>query len=500
MPHPPLIESMLQADFYPHPTADIRLLQTHISWVILSGPFAYKIKKPVNFGFLDFSTLAKRQHFCEEELRLNRRLSPQLYLDVLAIGGEHHTAQLGATEGIVEYCIKMKQFGDDALLANHLNQGSIHAAWMDDLATDIAAFHRTAEQTETISAFGEPDYLMQHITSSLDSAASHPDSIEPTLIEDIEQRAAERIRALREVFAQRITQGHIRDCHGDLHPGNIALHQGRPMIFDCIEFSLEYRAIDTLSDAAFLAMDLDAHGRADLAFRFLSRYLEHSGDYEAMPLLALFLSYRAAVRGKVACLLAEDASISEAVKSSKLAEAAHYFTFASAYLSKPAQPACLHIVGGLSGSGKSHLSLLGCGLERAIIIRSDATRKRIAPQHPVLPLYGDAMHRLTYQAMFDAAAVLLKTDWPVILDATFLNPEERQNARELAAANNTPCRFIWLDVPEEKLRHNIRQRGLQGRDISDADITVLEGQLADYHRPDEQDILHLTSAATWPQQ
>jgi len=494
---------MLQADFYPHPTVDIRLLQTHISWVILSGPFAYKIKKPVDFGFLDFSTLTKRHHFCEEELRLNRRLSPQLYLDVLPIGGEHHAPQLGATKGVFEYCIKMQQFDDDALLANHLHRGIVDAAWMDDLAKDIAAFHRTAEQGEAISAFGEPEYLMQHITSCLDSAARHPESIEPILIADIGQRAAEHIRALRKVFARRIAQGHIRDCHGDLHPGNIALYQGRPMIFDCIEFSPEYRAIDTLSDAAFLVMDCDASGRADLAFRFLSRYLEHCGDYDAMPLLALFLAYRAAVRGKVACLLAEDASISDAMKSSKLAEATHYFTLASDYLNKPA-PACphaigLHAVGGLSGSGKSHLSLLGCGMERAIIIRSDATRKRIAPLHPDLPLYSDAMHRLTYQAMFDAAGEVLKAGWSVILDATFLSPDERQRARELAAATHVPCRFIWLDVPEEKLRHNVRQRGLQGLDVSDAGITVLEAQLADYVRPAESDMLLLNSANTWPE-
>ncbi|MDQ6966437.1 MAG: AAA family ATPase, partial [Mariprofundaceae bacterium] len=311
------------------------------------------------------------------------------------------------------------------------------------------------------------------------------------------------------VFTRRIAQGHIRDCHGDLHPGNIAVYQGRPRIFDCIEFNPEYRAIDTLSDAAFLVMGLEAHGYADLAFRFLSRYLEHSGDYDAIPLLSLFLCYRATVRGKVACLLAEDASISNAVKSSKLAEAAQYFTLASDYLNKPS-PACehvggqhivsLHAVGGLSGSGKSHLSLLGCGVEGAIIIRSDATRKRIAPQYSDLPLYSDAMHRLTYQAMFDAAAAVLKAGWAVILDATFLSADERQRARDLAAASNTPFRFIWLDVPEERLRHNVRQRGLQDRDISDADITVLEGQLANYHRPDEQDILYLTSADTWPQQ
>lgn len=497
MTHPPLIQAMLQDDFYPHDTDHIHLQQTHISWIILTGPFAYKVKKPVDFGFLDFSTLERRKHFCEQELQLNRRLAPGLYLDVLPIGAGQEAPELGGSQHIFEYCIKMIQFADNDLLESRLSANDFDAAWMDDLAGAIAAFHKHAKQSADIASFGAPDYLMQHIQASIDTAQRHPEAIDAALLQCIRRQAGQRIQQLHGLFSRRISQGRIRDCHGDLHLGNIALFRGRPTPFDCIEFNPEYRAIDTLSDAAFLLMDCDARGRADLAFRFLSRYLECNGDYAGMPLLPLFLSYRAGVRGKVACLLCEDASAGDAVKNGKLAEAVHHFTLAAHYL-RTSPPACLYAIGGLSGSGKSHLSLLGCGPARAVIIRTDATRKRIATLHPQLPLYSDAMHRLTYQTMFDAAAVVLQAGWSVILDATFLSPQERQRARAVAEAAGVPFRFLWLDIPEQDLHRNIRQRRLQGDDISDADLEVLQAQLAGYKRPAEDGIHFLTSADAWP--
>ncbi|OIQ01829.1 MAG: hypothetical protein AUK36_08915 [Zetaproteobacteria bacterium CG2_30_59_37] len=497
MPQPPLIQAMLLDDFYPHATDNIRLLQTHASWVVLTGPFAYKVKKPVDFGFLDFSTLEKRKHYCEEELRLNRQLAAELYLDVLPICHAHTGFKLGGSQAICDYCIKMRQFADGDLLDARLAAHSFDAVWMDELAECMAAFHKQAEQSTTISSYGAPGFLLQHIIASLDTGLRHPEAVDASLLESIRMQTIQRVQQMQELFAGRMAQGRIRDCHGDLHLGNIALFRGHPTPFDCIEFNPEYRAIDTLNDAAFLVMDCDAHGRADLSMRLLSRYLEHSGDYEGMPLLPLFLSYRAGVRGKVSCLFAEDGAITDKTRKLKLSEAAHYFRLAADYLLKPA-PACLYAVGGLSGSGKSRLSLLGCGPARAVIIRSDATRKRIAPQHPGLPLYSDTMHRLTYQAMFDAAAIVLRAGWPVILDATFLSSDERQHARELAEAAGVPFHFLWLDIPEADVRRNIKQRSALGSDISDAGIEVLQGQLANYERPSDKPMRFLTSADQWP--
>ena len=498
-PSPPLIQAMLREDFYSHPVDKIRLLQTHASWVLLTGPFAYKVKKPVNFGFLDFSTLEKRQHFCEEELRLNLRLAPDLYLDVLSISQEDRDFKLGGMQDICEYCVKMRQFNDADLLSERINTKTFDRAWMDILARNIADFHACAAQSPAINAFGAPCYLLSHIDASLNTALHHPEAINPESIHDLRRLCMQQTKLHAEGFEKRMRDKRIRDCHGDLHLGNIALYQDKPTVFDCIEFNPEYRAIDTLNDAAFLVMDCDARGHTDLAFRFLSRYLEFSGDYDGMPLLPLFLSYRAGVRGKVACLLAEDKAIEAPEKQHKLTEAARYFDLAASYLNDASSPS-LYAVGGLSGSGKSRLAQLGCGPARAVIIRSDATRKRIAAEHADLDLYGKAMNRLTYRTIFDAATSVLKAGWPVILDATFLSAEERQRARDIAKDAGVPFHFAWIDAPEEKLREHIQGRMQKGTNISDADLRVLDMQLAHYHVPDEPDIHILPSADAWPWQ
>jgi len=496
MTSPPLIQAMLREDFYPHTVRNIHLLQTHISWVLLTGTYAYKVKKPVNFGFLDFSSLEKRKHFCEEELHLNRRLAPALYLDVLPISRKGDGFKLGGSSNVCDWCVKMTQFADTDLLDARIRNNTFNPEWLDMLAHDVSAFHAQASQDAATSAFGAPGYLLRHIDASLNAALHHPEAIKPGNIHDLRRQCMVQTQRLAHIFEQRMADRRIRDCHGDLHLGNVALYQGRPTVFDCIEFNPEYRAIDTLNDAAFLVMDCDARGHVDLAFRFLSRYLECSGDYGGVALLPLFLSYRAGVRGKVACLLAEDKDIEIAGKQSKLREAAGYFDLAKAYLERPAEP-CLYAIGGLSGSGKSHLALIGCGKARAVIVRSDATRKRIAGQHPNLDLYGETMNHHTYQAMYDAASNLLAAGWPVILDATFLSPDERQRARDVARAAGVPFRFIWLDVPEEKLKEHIRHRQTNGKDISDAGLNVLDLQLADYRRPDDTDIRFLPSADAW---
>lgn len=253
--------------------------------------------------------------------------------------------------------------------------------------------------------------------------------------------------------------------------------------------------IDTMNDAAFLVMDCDARGRADLAYRFLSRYLEQTGDYDGLELLPLYLSYRAGVRGKVSCL-SVNTTLQQDEISDLYSAAGHYFTLAEQHLS-PAEPR-LFIIGGLSGSGKSRLALLGLKYEKAIIIRSDATRKRIARNHTDLPLYSVEMHRLTYQSMFSAATTAIKAGFSVILDATFLHPASRQTAVELAATLNTPLFFYWLDMDEEILKERVKQRIAENSDISDADLKVLEDQLNHYQRPDEPCIQFIRGSDSWP--
>jgi len=493
-----LIKAMQQADFYPHTVENINMLQTHAAWVFLTGKFAYKLKKPVDFGFLDFSTLAKRQYFCAEELRLNQRLAADVYLEVLPISENINGCfSLGDTNNIRDYCLKMVQFSQSDLLGERLQKERFAPQWMDKLAANIACFHEQSGTSADARRYGQKGILQQHINASLDIAARYLGRVIDKLpLQELRQRNKEQIEQHASLFSERIAAKHIRDCHGDLHLGNIALFHGQPLVFDCIEFNAEYRIIDTLNDAAFLVMDCQARGHPDLAFRFLSRYLEHSGDYAGMPLLPLFLSYRAGVRGKVACLLAEDAGTEENARQNKLDEAAHYFALAGEYLEKKTPH--LFAIGGLSGSGKSHLALQGCGIEGAVIIRSDATRKRIAEKHPDAPLYGEIMSKNTYQNMFDSAKWLLEAGFSVILDATFLRREFRQQARQIAAQTGVNFNMLWLDVPEKTLRRNIARRLNKENDISDAGLAVLERQLATYQRPQEDAIRFLSNATEWP--
>jgi len=489
---PEHIQAFLRPETYPQPVGAVDMIQTHASWVFLAGAFAYKFKKPVDFGFMDFSTLAKRHYFCRQELQLNRRFAPALYLDVLPVYQHGGAFSLRGPGEIVDYCLKMVRFEQSALLDQKLANGEMDAQWMDDLAGDVARFHvRVAVNHD--SHFDHAALLGEHINDNLSVAAQYTGSaIEPGTLERLRIFAATAMHEQQAALQQRQREHHIRHCHGDLHFRNITLIDGRPTLFDCIEFNDAYRIIDTMNDVAFLVMDCDAHTRPDLGMRFLSRYLEHSGDYAALALLPLYLFYRASVRGKVACILAAELP----PEQQQWQQARRYFNLASDY-TNTASPR-LFAIGGLSGSGKSHLALLGCGTERAIIIRTDATRQRIASHFPDLALYGTQMHTHTYTAMFEAARTALAAGFSVILDATFLHPDTRRQAHALADQCNVPLHFYWLDIATDTLRRNICQRQQAGRDISDADLSVLELQLAEFCRPEESWIQFLSSNEIWP--
>ncbi|MDX8405376.1 MAG: AAA family ATPase [Mariprofundus sp.] len=492
---PTLVQAFFRADCYPHPCSDIRMIQTHISWVFLAGNYAYKLKKPVDFGFLNFSTLAARKHFCEQELLLNRRLSPEIYLTVLPVYQHGSRFSLNPSDTIVDYCLKMIRFSQADLLEMRLQAGTFDARWLDILATDIARFHHD-QQSITSNQMDHSRLLADHIRTNLDVAATHiPAALDyPTWLQ-MDSYAGAALAELMPQIQQRQENGYVRRCHGDLHLRNITLLDGAPRVFDCIEFNDEFASIDTMSDVAFLVMDCDAHEHSELGMRFLSRYLEHTADYAGLALLKLFLFYRAGVRGKVACLLADELDDGDK-KSAALTEAHHYFTLADRYC-KPSSPR-LFAISGLSGSGKSYLALQGCGVEHAVIIRSDATRKRLAGDYPELELYSMAMTRHTYAAMLEAGREALAAGWSVILDAAFLRAQERAQVSKLAHACKTPMSFYWLNIKPETLRTRITRRQQQGTDISDADVAVLELQLANCQYPDEPWVEYLTSSDIWP--
>jgi len=496
MNHAPLpahIQALFLPEAYPHPTDKIEMIQTHISWVFLTGSYAYKLKKPLNLDFLDFSTLAKRKFYCEQELILNRRLSADIYLDVVPLVQSDNNFELGGAGKVLDYALKMCQFDQSGLLDQRLRHNQFDPVWMDLLAQDTAGLHAGQQST---AQFGHPYMLAEHIQTNLDIAEGYIGVVvDSNIFSELKRFARDALLQQKEMLISRQYNGFIRPCHGDLHLKNITLINNKPCIFDCIEFSDEFRIIDTMNDVAFLVMDCDAHGRADLGIRFLSRYLEHTGDYAGLSLLNLYLFYRATVRGKVSTLLALEFTDGNE-RQQHFEEARKYFELAAGYTrSKRAK---LFVIGGLSGSGKSHLALLGCGIERAIIIRSDAIRKRIVSDHPDLALYSREMHIHTYKAMFADARSALTAGFSVILDATFLHPAFRQQVYTLAQACGVAICFFWLDIERSVLEKQIKQRQAAANDISDADLRVLKLQLAEYKCPDEPWLEFLHSNNAWP--
>ncbi|MDT8376659.1 MAG: AAA family ATPase [Mariprofundaceae bacterium] len=505
-PLPAHVQAFTDSGFYPHPAADITMLQTHISWVFLAGAFAYKIKKPLNPGFLDFTTREKRLQACSAELSLNRRLAPDIYLQVLPVLQRGDAYILGSGleqhQEAIDYCLKMVRFDQRDLFDVRLTEAKFDPAWMDELATTIAGFHRHAESSPRISRFGGPGFLQRHIEANLEHAGrALPQDVPPPLLSGLKRESGVWLERCRSMIRQR-QERFVKNCHGDLHLKNITLFNNRPTPFDCIEFSDEFRMIDTMNDVAFLVMDCDSRNRSDLGYRFLSRYLEQSGDYDGLKLLPLYLSYRAGVRGKVSCLLlselADESGSGESASAALHHDIRHYYSMAAQYLTGTKKPE-LFIIGGLSGSGKSHLALLALRHTSAVIIRSDATRKRIAADHPDLPLYGEKMHRLTYRAMFDAAEKTLDAGFSVILDATFLSPASRERTAALGREKGVAWHFYWLDIEPETLRARVGRREADGRDVSDADLRVLQEQLAGYVRPAEPCIEFISDSSHWPQ-
>ena len=303
---PPHIRACYKPETYPHPVTDIKMIQTHASWVFLSGDFAYKFKKPVNFGFMDFSTLAKRKYYCEQELKLNRRLAPTLYLDVLPVYQHGDIYNFNASGKIVDYCLKMIRFRQSDLFDRKLLQNELEPKWMDQLAEYVARFHDQAE-INLNTDFDHASLLTSHLRDNLTMATEHVGLvIAPESLQSLSSFISTELTVKQELLKQRQSDRHVRHCHGDLHFRNITLVDDKPILFDCIEFNDAYRIIDTMNDVAFLVMDCDAHMRPDLGMRFLSRYLEYSGDYSGLALLPIYLLYRASVRGKVACILADE--------------------------------------------------------------------------------------------------------------------------------------------------------------------------------------------------
>ncbi|MCU1718760.1 AAA family ATPase [Pseudomonas sp. 5P_3.1_Bac2] len=478
-----LINALQNPALYPHPVEQFQVIETHISWVILTGPFAYKIKKPMNFGFLDFTSLKDRAHFCQEELRLNQRLTQGLYLEVLPITGSEDAPQLGGEGPAIEYALKMRQFPQSQLLSAVQARGELTSAHIDALAKQIADFHATTPAVPSSHVLASPTAIMAPMRQNFEQIrAMLSDAADLQQLEALEHWTEASYARLEPLLAKRAENGAIRECHGDIHLGNATLLDEQVVLFDCIEFNEPFRLIDIASDAAFLIMDLEDRGLKTHARRFLNAWLEHTGDYPALQLMNFYKAYRALVRAKVA--LFSLAHQTDAVqKAVTLRQYRNYANLAESYSAIPSR--LLAITHGVSAVGKSQVAMRLVEALGAIRLRSDVERKRLfGEQAPAQQgelhtgIYSAETSAATYAHLHQLASKILAAGYPVVIDATYLQLAQRQAAEHVAADSAAPFLILDCYAPDEVIAGWLQQRQAEGADPSDATIEVVRAQQA----------------------
>ncbi len=489
-----LLQALLDPAAYSHPAVGVAHLETHISHILLAGDYAYKIKKPLNLGFLDFTTLARREAACRDELRLNHRTAPELYLDCPPITGKPDSPRFGGSGPVLEWAVRMRRFDQDALLDRRLTAGRVTAAELDVLATLLAGFHAAATKAGANSRFGAPEAVL---APALDNFAELDRRLEApadrNLAVDLESWTRATFERLAPVFRARKAGGWVRECHGDLHLGNIVLSNDRPVPFDCIEFNEDLRWIDVMADLGFLLMDLRHRQAPSAARRLLNVYLEHGGDYAGLEVLPFYQVYRAIVRAKIAAIRLAQGDLPTEKRDATRDEVRAYLELAKAF-TRPPQPFML-ITHGLSGSGKSwHSGQLLESLD-AVRLRSDVERKRLhglpsladSGSAPDEGLYTPQSTAHTYGRLAELADTVLGADWPVLVDATFLEARQRTLFRHLAERRGLPFVLLACRADPDTLRQRVRERRDRGNDAAEADGTILERQLQGYRPPDESE-------------
>ena len=481
----PLVRALLDPAAYDHPVAAVELIETHISWIFLTGHFAYKLKKPVNLGFVDFSTPELRRRCCEEELRLNRRLAADLYLGLRDLHGPPERAHLGGEGPVIEALVQMRQFQQRDLLPEALSRGRVKPEQIDRLADDLAHFHAGAAQASPADPWGTPERVLEPALANLETLAQlgrfPPDG------EAMTGWTRQELRRLQPLLEARRERGRIRECHGDLHLGNMALQEERIRVFDCLEFSPPLRWIDPISDLAFLVMDLQERCHGELALQLLNRWLETGGDHGALPLLPWYLAYRALVRAKVTALRLQQPDLAPAAVEPLEADLGNYLNRARLAM---APPRCaLVITHGISGSGKSHAArqMRGWGW---IHLRSDVERLRLhgrwgcpssegpaEPGQDANPYAAAVTEQLYRKVLLEAAEAALAGGLCVVVDATFLKRDQRQAFLELASRRGTGFGILACSVRLDLALARLERRMVEEDDPSEADAEVVMAQL-----------------------
>lgn len=483
---PPLVTRLLDAAAYPHPTADIRLIETHISWVFLTGDLVYKVKKPCNLGFLDFSTLERRLRFCEEEVRLSGRFAPDLYLGVVPIAGPPQQATIGGAGPPIEWAVQLRQFDEASRLDQLFAENKLSADDCERLGREIARVEERLAAVDPQTGWGTADVLTTMVALTFDQlrearpqTAAQADSLQAWITAEIGR--------LGRIIEARVVAGKIRECHGDLHLANIVFHDGQMMAFDGIEFNESLRWIDVANDIAFLAMDLHARGRPDFAARVVNAWMEASNDHAAAAVLPLYMVYRAIVRAAVAAIRQGQSTTvgDDAAGQAADHESDRYLDLAVS-LTTPRYPR-LFVTAGVSGTGKSTFAariIDACG---AIRLRSDVERKRLAgmaasdrpaDERHARDLYGAEMTDRTYRRLAMLASTVLQAGAAVVVDASCNTRHQRDILAAVARKEAVPLVWLELDVPTEFVLARVAARQAAGTDASDASLDVVRSQLA----------------------
>lgn len=469
----------------------VELQETHISWVLLTDRLAYKLKKPIRLPFVDFSTPALRKYFCEEEVRLNRRLAPSLYLGVVPVCGTaqapymREVGEVGPGGTPIDYAVCMQRFAPGALLSERLAAGQLVPAHLDRLARRLADFHRDTLVAPPASPDDAAAQAVQPVLKVLQQLQNGGDS---PFLDEVRAWVNAQLPALHRAWAARSLSGSVRECHGDLHLANAVLIDDDVTAFDCIEFDPALRWIDVMSDVAFLTMDLNAHGRSDLAFGFLDAYLQRSGDYAGLRVLRFYEVYRALVRALVARVRVQVTGTASSPASPD------YLACARQLVLMAGGPARLLITHGLSGSGKSTVASQLLAVTGAIRLRSDVERKRLfgldALQRSVgldVDIYTPEASRRTFDHLKACARTALLAGYPVIVDAAFLRRAERRAFQALAAELGVPFTILHCETSKARLRERLAARHRSGKDASEADEKVLEHQVTQQEPLDEHE-------------
>jgi aminoglycoside phosphotransferase family enzyme/predicted kinase len=488
-----LLAFLLDPRSYPERPRRIRLLQTHSAWVVLAGAHAYKVKKPVNFGFLDFSTLEKRRYFCEREVLLNQRLCPWIYLGVVPLSLHGGRLQFGNGGRVVEYAVKMRRMAERGFLPRLLRSGKLGIREVNQVVSVLGAFYSAQHPGPHVTQWGGVARLKLSTDENFrQTRAFIGQTVSRVAFEAVRYFTNRFYARKRALLESRVRRHRIRDCHGDLHLDHVHLGPDELSIFDCIEFNDRFRYIDVASDVAFLAMDLDFHGRPDLARHLVARIADMMRDRGLGALTDFYKCYRAYVRGKVESLLQAAVDVPAAKRAQSRARARRYFRLALQYAAAGSEPMVLVVMGRVC-SGKSTLAkALGeeLGWE---VFSSDRMRKELAGV-PLYKrgstaerrrLYVERMTRRTYGRLIEEAVAALKAHRSVILDATFSRRIHRDLLRRELERRKAGCRFLEVRAPEAVVRRRLKQREGDRRVISDARLEDMAMLNRSFERPVE---------------